>query len=127
MSKVALVTGGTRGIGAAISIGLKNAGYTVAANYGGNDAAAQAHSLLAWAQTERPGLVNLGALAAALASAPQREAIATLQKRLYATDGAAPSGEALAAAFRDGFQWHAAAPPPADPSGLPPLYPFKLD
>ncbi|GAA0694126.1 protein BatD [Dyella marensis] len=93
----------------------------------GNDAAAQAHSLLAWAQAERPGLVNLGALAAALASAPQREAIATLQKRLYATDGAAPSGEALAAAFRDGFQWHAAAPPPADPSGLPPLYPFKLD
>ncbi|WP_346949009.1 BatD family protein [Dyella sp.] len=93
----------------------------------GNDAAAQAHSLLAWAQTERPGLVNLGALAAALASAPQREAIATLQKRLYATDGAALSGEALAAAFRDGFQWHAAAPPPADPSGLPPLYPFKLD
>ena len=40
MSKVALVTGGTRGIGAAISIGLKNAGYTVAANYGGNDEAA---------------------------------------------------------------------------------------
>jgi hypothetical protein len=93
----------------------------------GSDAAAQAHSLLAWAQTERPGLVNLGALAAALASAPQREAIAVLQKRLYATDGAALSGEALAAAFRDGFQWHTAAPPPADPSGLPPLYPFKLD
>ncbi|HVT24909.1 MAG TPA: acetoacetyl-CoA reductase [Rhizomicrobium sp.] len=41
MSKVALVTGGTRGIGAAISIGLKNAGYKVAANYGGNDEAAQ--------------------------------------------------------------------------------------
>jgi acetoacetyl-CoA reductase len=40
MSQVALVTGGTRGIGAAISIGLKNAGYTVAANYGGNDEAA---------------------------------------------------------------------------------------
>ncbi|HTO41721.1 MAG TPA: acetoacetyl-CoA reductase [Rhizomicrobium sp.] len=40
MSKVALVTGGTRGIGAAISIGLKNAGYTVGANYGGNDEAA---------------------------------------------------------------------------------------
>ncbi|MBT2115718.1 BatD family protein [Dyella sp. LX-66] len=93
----------------------------------GNDAAAQAHSLLAWAQTERPGLANLGALAVALASAPQREAIAVLQKRLYATDGAALSGEALAAAFRDGFQWHTAAPPPADPSGLPPLYPFKLD
>jgi acetoacetyl-CoA reductase len=41
MTKVALVTGGTRGIGAAISVGLKNAGYTVAANYCGNDEAAQ--------------------------------------------------------------------------------------
>jgi acetoacetyl-CoA reductase len=40
MSKVALVTGGTRGIGAAISVALKNAGYKVAANYGGNDEAA---------------------------------------------------------------------------------------
>jgi len=40
MTKVALVTGGSRGIGAAISIGLKNAGYTVAANYAGNDEAA---------------------------------------------------------------------------------------
>jgi acetoacetyl-CoA reductase len=42
MSKVALVTGGTRGIGAAISVALKAAGYTVAANYAGNDAAAAA-------------------------------------------------------------------------------------
>lgn len=42
MARVALVTGGTRGIGHAISIALKNAGYTVAANYGGNDEAAQA-------------------------------------------------------------------------------------
>jgi len=40
MSKIALVTGGTRGIGAAISIALKDAGYTVAASYAGNDAAA---------------------------------------------------------------------------------------
>jgi len=40
MSKVAIVTGGTRGIGAAISIALKDAGYTVAANYAGNDEAA---------------------------------------------------------------------------------------
>ncbi|KMO22169.1 acetoacetyl-CoA reductase [Methylobacterium platani] len=39
--RVALVTGGTRGIGAAISKGLKAAGYKVAANYGGNDEAAQ--------------------------------------------------------------------------------------
>lgn len=44
MSRVALVTGGTRGIGAAISIRLKNAGYKVIANYAGNDAAAKAFS-----------------------------------------------------------------------------------
>ena len=37
MAKVALVTGGSRGIGAAISKALKDAGYTVAANYAGND------------------------------------------------------------------------------------------
>jgi len=41
MPRVALVTGGTRGIGAAICKALKTAGYTVAANYGGNDEAAQ--------------------------------------------------------------------------------------
>ena len=40
MSRVALITGGTRGIGAAISIAFKNAGYKVAANYAGNDEAA---------------------------------------------------------------------------------------
>ena len=37
MARVALVTGGTRGIGAAISKALQEAGYSVAANYGGND------------------------------------------------------------------------------------------
>ncbi len=41
MSKVAVVTGGTRGIGHAISIELKRRGFRVAANYGGNDVAAQ--------------------------------------------------------------------------------------
>jgi acetoacetyl-CoA reductase len=40
MARVALVTGGTRGIGEAISIALKDEGYQVAANYGGNDEAA---------------------------------------------------------------------------------------
>jgi len=40
MSRVAVVTGGTRGIGAAISKALKGAGYKVAANYAGNDEAA---------------------------------------------------------------------------------------
>lgn len=42
MARVALVTGGTRGIGAAISVALKAAGCTVAANYAGNDEAAKA-------------------------------------------------------------------------------------
>ena len=41
MARAAVVTGGTRGIGAAISRALKAAGYKVAANYGGNDEAAQ--------------------------------------------------------------------------------------
>src|SRR5437588_5144556 len=41
MARVAVVTGGTRGIGAAISKALKNSGHRVAANYGGNDEAAQ--------------------------------------------------------------------------------------
>lgn len=41
MARVALVTGGTRGIGAAISKALKAAGYAVAACYAGNDAAAE--------------------------------------------------------------------------------------
>ncbi|WP_298839313.1 acetoacetyl-CoA reductase [uncultured Roseobacter sp.] len=40
MSRVALVTGGSRGIGAAISKALKDAGYSVAATYAGNDEAA---------------------------------------------------------------------------------------
>jgi acetoacetyl-CoA reductase len=41
MQRTALVTGGTRGIGAAICLSLKAAGYKVAANYAGNDDAAQ--------------------------------------------------------------------------------------
>ena len=42
MAKVAIVTGGTRGIGGAISLALKNADYKVAATYAGNDEAAAA-------------------------------------------------------------------------------------
>ena len=44
MKRVALVTGGSRGIGAAISKALKNAGYAVAASYAGNDEAASKFS-----------------------------------------------------------------------------------
>jgi len=40
MSRMAVVTGGTRGIGRAIAVGLKQAGYRVAANYGSDSAAA---------------------------------------------------------------------------------------
>ena len=49
MARVALVTGGTRGIGEAISIELNKAGYNVAANYGGNEQRAQEF-------TERTGI-----------------------------------------------------------------------
>jgi acetoacetyl-CoA reductase len=49
MGRVALVTGGTRGIGEAVSVALKAAGYTVAANYAGNDEKARAF-------TERTGI-----------------------------------------------------------------------
>lgn len=49
MARVAIVTGGTRGIGEAISLALKDAGMTVAANYAGNDDRARAF-------TERTGI-----------------------------------------------------------------------
>ncbi|OUR61632.1 beta-ketoacyl-ACP reductase [Colwellia sp. 39_35_sub15_T18] len=49
MERIALVTGGTRGIGESISVMLKENGYTVIANYGGNDQAAQEF-------TERTGI-----------------------------------------------------------------------
>src|ERR1700742_3600003 len=49
MARVAVVTGGTRGIGEAISVALKKAGYTVAANYAGNEERAKAF-------TERTGI-----------------------------------------------------------------------
>jgi len=44
MSRVAIVTGGTRGIGEAVSVGLRDAGYKVAAAYAGNDEAAKRFS-----------------------------------------------------------------------------------
>jgi acetoacetyl-CoA reductase len=49
MERVAIVTGGTRGIGEAISVALKEAGMKVAANYAGNDERAKAF-------TERTGI-----------------------------------------------------------------------
>jgi acetoacetyl-CoA reductase len=49
MARVAIVTGGTRGIGEAISTALRDAGMTVAANYAGNEERARAF-------TERTGI-----------------------------------------------------------------------
>lgn len=49
MARIAIVTGGTRGIGEAISLALKDLGMTVAANYAGNDEKARAF-------TERTGI-----------------------------------------------------------------------
>ena len=59
----ALVTGGTRGIGEAISVGLKKAGYKVAATYVGNDERAKAfaekHGISPHASADR-GLADQG-------------------------------------------------------------------
>ena len=52
MSRVAIVTGGTRGIGEAICQRLKRQGHTVIANYAGNEAKAQAF-------TEATGIPSL--------------------------------------------------------------------
>ena len=51
MARVAIVTGGTRGIGEAISLALKETGVTVAANYAGNDERAREFS-------ERTGIAS---------------------------------------------------------------------
>ncbi len=51
MARVALVTGGTRGIGEAISLALKAEGYTVAASFAGNEEAAKAF-------TEKTGIAS---------------------------------------------------------------------
>jgi acetoacetyl-CoA reductase len=71
MARVALVTGGQRGIGATISEALKAAGRKVVANYAGNDAAAQAF-------TERTGIpcykFNVGDFEASIAAIAKIEA-----------------------------------------------------
>ena len=65
--KVALVTGGSRGIGAAISIGLKNAGYSVAANYAGNDEAAAKFTAETGIKTYKWSVADYEACAAGIA------------------------------------------------------------
>ena len=64
MAKVALVTGGSRGIGAAISVALQAAGYVVAANYAGNDAAAAAFTAETGIKTYKWSVADYEACAA---------------------------------------------------------------
>ncbi|CAN7313133.1 acetoacetyl-CoA reductase [Pararhizobium sp. LjRoot255] len=68
MSRVALVTGGSRGIGAAISIALKGAGYKVAANYAGNDEKAQAFTAETGIATYKWDVSDYAACAAGIAT-----------------------------------------------------------
>lgn len=66
MGRLALVTGGTRGIGEAISVGLKAAGNTVIANYGGNDEAAQKFTAATGIETKKFDVSNFDAVKAAI-------------------------------------------------------------
>jgi acetoacetyl-CoA reductase len=67
MARVAVVTGGSRGIGAAISKALKAAGYSVAANYAGNDEAAAAFKAETGIPVYKWDVSNYDACAAGLA------------------------------------------------------------
>ena len=67
MSRVALVTGGSRGIGAAISMALKEAGYKVAATYAGNDEKAAAFTAETGIKTYKWDVADYDACAAGIA------------------------------------------------------------
>jgi acetoacetyl-CoA reductase len=67
MPRTALVTGGSRGIGAAISIALKEAGYSVAANYAGNDEAAAKFTAETGIKTYKWSVADYDACAAGIA------------------------------------------------------------
>ena len=66
MSRVAIVTGGTRGIGEAISQKLKDRGYTVAATYAGNEEAAKAFTDRTGIATYKFDVADFGACQAAV-------------------------------------------------------------
>ena len=67
MSRVALVTGGSRGIGAAIAMALKEAGYKVAATYAGNDEKAAAFTAETGIKTYKWDVADYEACAAGIA------------------------------------------------------------
>lgn len=72
MTRTAIVTGGTRGIGAAISVSLKSAGHRVVANYAGNDAAAQAFADETGIEVAKFDVGDYEASAAGIADAQSR-------------------------------------------------------
>ena len=67
MARVAIVTGGTRGIGEAISVALKDMGMNVAANYAGNDEAAAAFTAQTGIKTYKWSVADYDACAAGIA------------------------------------------------------------
>ncbi len=86
------------------------------------DLAGAERALVAWARAERPGVRNAGDLASLLDDAPQREAIAGLQRARYAGGAQDGLGSRLESAFRSGFSWTRATPPVAGSDPLPGLY-----
>ncbi|MDN5923386.1 MAG: BatD family protein [Xanthomonadales bacterium] len=88
------------------------------------DAARISRSLLAWAQSERPALTSLGAVAAALSDHEQRQAISALQQNRYGTADASFDSTNLGQALAQGFKWQASPQQSKAADGLPPLYPF---
>ena len=68
MSRIALVTGGSRGIGAAISTALQAAGCTVAATYAGNDEKAAAFTAETGIKTYKWDVSDYDACAAGIAA-----------------------------------------------------------
>lgn len=88
------------------------------------DTASIGRALLAWAQSERRELHNLGEVAAALADADQRQAIAALERSRYGASDTGPDTDAIGKSFAQGFVWRVAARSKSSNEGLPPLYPF---
>ncbi len=68
MGRVALVTGGTRGIGESISVKLHQKGYTVVANYGSSDQAAQSFTEKTGIPTVKFDVSNKDDVAAGIAT-----------------------------------------------------------
>ena len=87
MGRVALVTGGSRGIGAAISKALKDAGYTVAANYAGNDEAAKKFTDETGIKTYKWSVADYDACAAGIA----RSRPTSARSRCWSTTPASPA------------------------------------